>query len=572
MNKFTLAKKLLLLVTIVLFASCDKDFNSIGSDIVGDDHFALEKTTYEVKTNNFLTGPVQTNNLSLNSLGTYVDPAFGRTTSHFVTQAEMEVENVTVNTHPQVDSVWVYVPFYYGKQTGTDANGVREYELDSIYGDGVKNDIDLATQKFKLKIYENGYYLENYNPNNPFGVQRFYSDDKGAIESNLRGAAADGSSVLNGQYLNNSVNESENEEFFFDKKEHIIYKTNDQGKFVDADGEELTDQITISKRVVKERFTPGIWLNLNKEYFTKRILEADPGNLINNNTFKKYFRGLYFQVEALDSQQGALASLDFTKGYIMIKYNMDNVANSPTPTQARSKGSLKLKLGGNCINFFDNNHTLPAASNRISLKGGAGSVATIDLFDLSKDANGNQVPDELDKIREDFVENNWMINEANLTFYVDKSESSGMGKSNQEEPTRIYVYDAKNKRPVVDYFSDGSTNSSNPKLSKIGFGGIIEKDASGHGVKYKIRITDHMKNLIKNDSTNYTLGLSVTESINVSTNAYRKPAGGQPTEVVPLGSVLSPLGTILYDATVPASDTDNYDKRIKLEIYYTKPD
>jgi hypothetical protein len=36
-------------------------------------------------------------------------------------------------------------------------------------------------------------------------------------------------------------------------------------------------------------------------------------------------------------------------------------------------------------------------------------------------------------------------------------------------------------------------------------------------------------------------------------------------------SVVNPLGTILYGSNLPVTDP-NYDKRLKLEIFYTKPE
>jgi len=558
MNKISLVKKLLLLSSVVFFASCDKEFNTIGSEIVGDDYFNFTKTELPVTASNFATGPVQTNNLTLNSLGTYHNPAFGTTTAHFVTQAELPFSNVTVNTNPVIDSVWVYVPFF-STQTDTDANGIRQFELDSVY----KNNVD----KFKLKVYENGYYLGNYNPDNENGVQRFYSNDKGLIESNLIGADPSGNAVPSGPYLNNSTNLSENEEFFFNNEERIIYKTNGAGDYVNASGEVLADQGDVSLRVIKERFAPGIWLNLNKKYFENKILKAGAQNLSNNNAFKSHFRGLYFQAQAINATDGAMALLDFSKGYIKMTYKMDSSTdddNDPTtPTATRLKRNLTLRLGGNTVNFFDTDYTLPSdpLNEKLYLKGGNGSAAYIDIFDTSIDANNNQVPDALDELRA----NNWLINEANLTFYIDQAAMSLTG---QLEPNRIYLYDYNNKKPLVDFYADGSTNGSVPKFNKRGFGGIIEKSADGKGLKYKIRITEYLKSCIKNDSTNFRLGLVVTENINTITNAYmRPPAGQQPTRVVPLSSVINPLGTILHS---PNSTDSN--KRLKLEIYYTKPD
>jgi hypothetical protein len=62
------------------------------------------------------------------------------------------------------------------------------------------------------------------------------------------------------------------------------------------------------------------------------------------------------------------------------------------------------------------------------------------------------------------------------------------------------------------------------------------------------------------------LGLVVTEDINLVTSSYLKTPNSF-TSQVPKASVMNPLGTILYGgkSTVPV------DKRLKLEIFYTKP-
>ena len=80
-------------------------------------------------------------------------------------------------------------------------------------------------------------------------------------------------------------------------------------------------------------------------------------------------------------------------------------------------------------------------------------------------------------------------------------------------------------------------------------------------------------NLIKNDSTNVRLGLSVTENINsIGFSKLRTPNAN--TDSAPSMSVLNQLGTILYGTNIPYSNDPNSDyqkKRLKLEIYYTKP-
>ena len=40
--------------------------------------------------------------------------------------------------------------------------------------------------------------------------------------------------------------------------------------------------------------------------------------------------------------------------------------------------------------------------------------------------------------------------------------------------------------------------------------------------------------------------------------------------VLPIASFMSPVGTILYGSNIPSGDV-NEDKKLKLEIYFTKP-
>jgi hypothetical protein len=168
-------------------------------------------------------------------------------------------------------------------------------------------------------------------------------------------------------------------------------------------------------------------------------------------------------------------------------------------------------------------------------------------------------PGELETMRS----NDWLINEANLVFHIDDTKMAG-----SYEPNRIYLYDLNNDRPVVDYYNDATTSTDSKKAKSV-FDGIINKEAvtNGRGKTYKIRITNQIRNLIKNaDSTNVKLGLVVTEDI--ATNVWDKlKTANAYSSYLPKASVMNPLGTILYggNATIPE------DKRLKLEIYYTKP-
>src|SRR5690606_4591395 len=109
--------------------------------------------------------------------------------------------------------------------------------------------------------------------------------------------------------------------------------------------------------------------------------------LLNNNVFKDYFRGIYFNVEQIGGQS-VIGKLRFSEGKININYQDDEFDVDGNPTGNRIRKTITLNLKGNTINFFDNTFTdsyssALAASNtelgdeRLYLKGGEGSMAFI---------------------------------------------------------------------------------------------------------------------------------------------------------------------------------------------------
>ena len=560
-----------LLFLFVLLISCDKDFNSLDSEVIGDDHFDLE--LYDEATvvaYSKATGVVQTNNLPLNALGIYKNDFFGTTKAHFVTQVELGSENPSFGFNPIIDSVYLYVP-YFSELKSTETSGERVYELDSIYGNA-------ETGKFRLKVLENGYYLRDLDPaDNLQSSQRYFNDDKATKIDPFKGS----------ELLNNSSNIAQNNEFYFSKKELYIYKTNGAGLYVDSNGAVLSDQNNVTLRVIKERKTPGMWLDLKNSFFQQKILDAaSTANLFSNNAFKNYFRGLLFEVEEINPDQGALAVLDFSKAELKILYKAASEAISvenPTPTRTRRTFSLKMgynastTLRNNSINLLEYNNSTEydaglagsnevLGSDRLYVKGGNGSVAFIDLF----------APTELETLRNNVATKNWLVNDARLTFYVDKTAMTNVPKTS--EPERIYIYDATNNLVLVDYTFD-SSSSANLKNSKVVFGGMIQRETTGpkKGIKYTIRLTEHIKRILKADSNgeyqdNIKIGVSVTESINLVSSAKLKApisANGVQISDIPLASILNPLGTVLFGNVV--TDPDDEDKKLKLSIYFTKP-
>ena len=105
----------LFIATIILFASCDKDYNDIGAGIVGDEHFGFtsdNSSTVEAYTQK--TGPIQSNNLDVNALGIYNNPQFGKTTASYVTQVQLAqlATKVDLTLQQEIESVELYIPYF----------------------------------------------------------------------------------------------------------------------------------------------------------------------------------------------------------------------------------------------------------------------------------------------------------------------------------------------------------------------------------------------------------------------------------------------------------------------------
>ena len=537
MHTNSFLKSILFLVSIVFFASCDKDYSTVGDTLLGENHFDLAKYTSNVVAYNEKITPIQSDNLPTNALGIYDNPAFGKTTANFATQLILATANPTIGKNPVIESVTLDVPYFVDAiQTAAIAAGGNTYVLDSIYGD--------KAAKIKLSIYESGRYMGTQN-----SIPQLFYTNQNTEFSNYK----------IGNRLNDDANLAENDAFFFDPAQHSV---------------------TTKDAALKETTTysaPSMRLKLNKDFFTSKIINAPAGSLANNDVFINYFKGLYFKVEQSGTDAGSLNMINFAKGTITIKYKEDTSANDAT----RVEKSIVLNMSGNTVNLLEQSNTNPAyetainnpnyilGDDKLYLKGGEGSLAVLKLFgpDLFG-ADGttgapNGVADELDIIRK----SGWLINEANLVFNID-SDNTEFKKS--YEADRIYLYDFTNNRPVIDYYLDGSP-AAKPKMARLVFDGNINRNATTkRGSTYKIRITNHIRNLVKYaDSTNVKLGVVVTEDIAIA-NSYKLKTPTTKISQAPKASVMNPLGTILFGGK-STSTNPLEDKRLKLEIYYTKP-
>lgn len=524
---------------IVLFISCDKEFNVIGEDIVGDNSFDIKKEEFPVVAYNQKIGPVQSNNLETNPLGIYENPSFGTTKASFVTQVSLPNLTTVFDQSATVTNVVLSIPYFFdSSKTELKSDGSSTYVLDSIYGS------DLA--KMKLNIYESKFYMRDLDPEEQLTQpQKYYTNQFSDFFAQK------------GELLYDSSIDTDNKNvFFFDPAEIVV-----------------TTPATSTTAEIKTRSAPAMKLKLNSVFFQKLLKESTVWS--DNSKFKEYFRGLFFNIEKT-SDATNMAMINFKGGKITIAYT--ETTKDTAGKDVVTDKTLVLSLTGNTVSLLEQSNTnqdyansTPAVPDdaykakgdaNLYLKGGEGSMSILKLFGDDKFGEDgvsglpNQVPDKLDIMRK----NKYLVNQAELTVHLN---SSAMG--NSYIPQRIYLYDFTNNQILIDYLDN--TTAGNTKKNKFVFGGIIQKetDANGGGYYYKFRLTNHIRNLVKDvKSTNVDLGLVVTEDINKAA-FYSLRDKKSPFEI-PLASVMNPLGAIVFGNNIPSDDK----RRLKFEVYYTK--
>ncbi len=563
-NKFALQITAFSLI-VIAFVGCDKDFATLESDIINEDNatnFDIDSQRYDIITSTKALGPVQTNGLGLNSLGIY-DDIYGRTTSSFVTQLSLSTFDPSFGEEVEIDSVVLTIP-YFATVTDVDDDGNFTYELDSVFGNNPIN----------LKIFESNYFIRDFDPNGEFSDTQAYFSNKSASESEQISEA-----VLEGVELGFIEYNDQGEIVAIDN----IIEINNEGYILteeDNDDEDTEPQVT-------QRLSPGLRVHLDPTFWQNKILDQEGETVLGSqNNFSEYFRGLYFKAETVDDDGSFLILNAGAQNSNITIYYSSLTTSTSDEANATEQNTLVLNFSPNRINFFENNfNNIPLNDGddingdaRLYLKGGEGALAKIQLFNGE---NPDDVPElnAFEIFKNSFVETDAdgnfvspkrLVNEANLVFYVDQEIVNGQGSANGSEPDRIYLYDAENNTPLIDYFLD-ATNNSLPEFSKFSHLGPLQRvddEPNGNGIKYKLKVTEHINNLLLRDSTNVELGLAVSLNVNLEEQFnQRQVQDGDNSDLrVPVSSVITPRGTVLH-----GNNTEDESKRVYLEIYYTEP-
>ena len=547
--------KLLSVFFIIFIYSCDKDFTSIDSDVISAENainFNTSSIDYPIVASNLRLNPVKSNNLPSFMLGYNNNPFYGESKASFLGQIVPAEFSPSFGENVVLDSVVLTIP-YYSRGVETSEEGDITYEIDSVYG-------STAT---KLYVYKSNFYLRDFNPSGDFSdSQNYYSN--GALSNS------------------ESINQSEIEA-------ELLYESGILGDGSDdfipsSERIDLTSLDSLGETYVSSSIAPAIRLKLNNpnDNFWQSLFFENEGNpeLINPNTFKEFFRGLYIKADGVNSD-GSMMLLNFASSNtkLTIHYTSETSTDSDTDSGGTSTETISsqneyvLNFTDNLVNVYENNFLVDVSNpntvdgdERIYLKGGEGYMSTVDLFggDI-QDENGEMV-NAFEHFKNSFYDEEneiakKIINEAYIEFFVDQTQDIG------SEPDRIYLYNFEQNTALIDYFLDQSVSSTtiNAKINHLE---PLTRDGdsiTGEGVKYKIRITEHLNNLILRDSTNAKLALVVTSNVG-SIDNFSILNSGEENRDFPSGAILTPKGTVLH-----GNQSQDIDKRPRIKIYYTDP-
>jgi hypothetical protein len=601
---------LLTLFCLSMFISCNKDYYSVGIDLFEQEFQNLKSETFPIFSYQESLEKVQTNNLSNVHLGSFNDDFFGNTNSSFISQLDVSLlqtfgdynqvqENEgslddirVINEEETLTAVYLDLPFF-NNTNDSDGDGVidlydsdpQNIESDSdgdglsdiiefeagtnplsndSDGDGIldPNDTDSSSYnveqqvyeidsvfgnrsaEFDLKVYELTYYLSTLDPANNFESSKAYFSDDDFYEQGFYGK------TLHDDSINLNFDEIP-----------VFYTEDDP-----ATEEDELSQVNFYE-------TPRLRVPLDVNFFQRTFINLEGSEkFVNQANFNNFFKGLIVRAENFTDDLYMM--LDISNSRIVLEYdynsyNINGTYNDVSDdTIETKKASSVIPLGGVTINIYDHENFDPkilaevntSAKNLPSEKiylNGSKFISKLKLF-----SNDNSVSDEL----KSFMSKDVLINEANIVLHLDEE----MSKSNSKTlPERLYIYSYDNGSPIEDYNKDFSIDYTTTSLNmnKFTFGGLLQYDSNDNPTSYKFNITNHVSNIVRNDSLNIDLGLTTMSNID---DVFTLKNGYLPNMkkiLLPSSSLSFPFPVSLFGSS---PDESNLSKRLKLEILYTE--
>ena len=496
--------QLLFLTAItVLTSACTNDtFNEMDGALLKNSNFNTGTFTATLSVSNIKEDAVQTNALGGYLLGQYTQAPFGTKKATIIAQVGLTNVNPTFGSYTQANedknnkqenetATEAYLYIpFYNPYTNAQK---FTYTKDTEYQlDSIYGN---KTATFAAEVKELNYFLSNIGAD--LKAKQYYNNDS-ALSSQL------GSSIAS------------NTTFNISNKGIVRYE---------FDNPQTTED---ESKKQKDVLAPGLRIPLDANFFQTKILSKEGSSELQNlNTFQKYFRGISITATNLSTE--VMMLLNMSKATIEIVYTYNATVDKKTQVQ---KNRFEMPVNGITVNLFDNTGEATTDSSKIYLSGAWGQIATVTI------ANSDIARMKSEKL---------MVTDASLLLYVDT------GVTYQKEPERLYIYNAKTGASLADYQYDASNNGQTSALSQLIHLPKLHKE-NGKGAYYRLRITNHLLNLINNNTDNVPLAIAVGSNVkNTNTTTYLKNTD---KKLLPIQTAVTPLGTVIKD--------------IKLVINYTK--
>ena len=539
-----------ILILLLFLSSCEKDFASFDSGVINSENainFSTNNVEYTLTNRSEKINPVQTNNLPSFLIGSYKHPQYGISSGSFVGQMVPDEYNHDFGDNVVLDSVVLTMPFY-SRGVDTSEEGDITYEIDSVYGNS----------PVKISVFRNNFFLRTFDPFSDFDTsQRYFSNG----------------SLSNSEIIDETQLEGE-----------LLYEI--ENFTASAEQINLTEIDTSGSPFVSQRLAPALRFkvnNPNDNFWESNFFENEENpELTNEPNFKDFFRGLYIKVENIGADGTMmLLNLASSNSKLTIHYTSDNTTIGDSDTGSvdeieTNQHEYVMNFSGNLVNIFNNETLIDVSAmeqingnENIYLRGGEGIISTLDLFSGTTMNDIGEEVSEFEHFKDFFYDDisdepKRIINEAYIEFFVNQNFS------NNDEPDRIYIYNYKQNSALIDYFLDQSVSSTtlNAKINHL-VPLIRDSLSDDRGIKYKIRITEHLNNLILRDSSNTKLAIGVISDI-ASVQNFKildDESGYFESKNIAAGIILSPKGTILH-----GNLSAEIEKRPKIKVYYTEPE
>ncbi len=560
-------------IAIILVASCEKKFNDVGAEIVPSNPFPTKFATYPVKVSHSQIDVVQTNSSQVVHLGQREDKLFGTTSAAIVSQmnlanytatfgemtAQKEIED-SFNEMETVTNVWLEIPFFTNQRDADGDGLIDAYDIDDedpnsdSDGDGVSdiaernNGTDPTNPDTDGDGTPDGQDTEIENPNPD---KKLYAID--SLFGN-RQASFDVEVTKLNYFLRQLDAEKNFEQVQAYYSNFNVNSYKEQPPLANANVQLDLNEIVVEGEG-SNNLTPRLRVPLDKDSFQQLLIDKEGATELSSaEAWQNYFRSI--AIETSNFSAPLLMLLDVNKMAIRVSYTY-KTKNSSGEIEDKNEDFL---LNAGLIKFNTLTKTTPAdatlnsivsatSGENIAISGGLGSVATLALF-------------EDNEVLEDIKGRPWLLNEANLTFHVDKQTVQRFGLS---LPERLYLYNANTTAPIIDFLQDVTNTST---LNKLLYGGfLIEEDEKQY---YKIRITDHLRNIISNDSVNAPLRLSVINAVpaNAQQSIIMADVEHPSVKKLPAGGISAPKSAVFVGPN--PSDPALTDLKLQLELYYTE--